>query len=222
MPRLALLLCLLLCAHATSAEPSNDEANEFFEKKIRPLLVENCFECHSNKLKEPKAGLRLDGRAAMLKGTEVGPAFVPGQPEKSRMILAVSYKDADLRMPKKGKLSDAAIADLTKWIKMGAPWPGSPAVAEAPTKPGFDLAKRKAEHWAWQPVTPPPVPAVKNADWPLTPVDRFILAKLEQNSLRPAPQADLRTWLRRVHFDITGLPPTPSEIDAFLKSSITN
>src|SRR5262245_9890375 len=116
MPRLSLLLSLLLCAHATNAEPPGDEANEFFEKKIRPLLVENCFECHSNKLKEPKAGLRLDSRSAMLKGTEVGPAIVPGHTEKSRLILAVSYKDADLRMPKKGKLPDAAIADLTKWI----------------------------------------------------------------------------------------------------------
>jgi hypothetical protein len=193
-----------------------DAGVEFFESKVRPVLVENCFGCHSAKATKLKGGLRLDSRAAMLQGGDTGPAIVSGEPGKSRLIAAVGYRDVDLQMPPKGKLSDAAIADLTAWIKMGAPWPEETVANASGSAKAFDLAKRKADHWAWQPVRVTPPPAVREAAWPLSPIDRFILAKLEAANLKPAPPADRETLLRRVTFDLTGLPPTPTEQDAFL------
>jgi len=206
-----LLSCLLLATAARAAEQE-----EFFEKKVRPVLVENCFKCHSDKMKV-KGGLRLDSRAGLLKGGDNGPAIVPGSPEKSRLVEAVSYTNAELTMPPKGKLPDTVRADLAAWIKMGAPWPNATAETGPKGKDAFDLARRKREHWCWQPVRAEVPPVVKDAAWPRGPVDRFILAKLEEKGLRPAPPADRRTWLRRVTFDLDGLPPTPEEIDAFLK-----
>jgi hypothetical protein len=211
---LAVFSALLLAAAAPAAEPTAEQV-EFFEKKVRPVLAENCFKCHSDRAK-PKGGLRLDSRAGLLKGGDNGPALIPGQPEKSRIIEAVSYKNADLTMPPKGKLPDAILADLTAWVKMGAPWPSDAADTGPLTKDGIDIAKRKREHWCWQPVRPQTPPAVRDAAWPRDPVDRFILAKLEDKGLKPAAPADKRTLLRRVTFDLTGLPPTPEEIDAFL------
>jgi hypothetical protein len=211
---LAVLSALLLAATAPAAEPTAEQV-EFFEKKVRPVLVENCFRCHSDRTK-PKGGLRLDSRAGLLKGGDNGPALVPGHPEKSRMIEAVAYKNADLTMPPKGKLADPILADLAAWVKMGAPWPSAAADTGPVTKDSFDLAKRRREHWCWQPVRPQTPPAVRDAAWPRDPADRFILAKLEEKALRPAAPADKRTLLRRVTFDLTGLPPTPEEIDAFL------
>src|SRR5262249_19205153 len=220
MPRLftfALLTALPLAVRA--AEP---EGVEFFEKRVRPVLAEHCYGCHSAQAKEPKSGLRLDSRSAMLKGGARGPAIVPGDVAKSRLLHAISYTDVDLSMPPRGKLPATAIADLTAWVKMGAPWPGGDAAAALEKKPAFDLQKRKAEHWAWQPVKPTPPPAVRDVAWPLVPADRFILAKLEAAGLRPAQPADRATWLRRVYFDLIGLPPTPEEIHAFEQSAIRN
>src|SRR5262245_30313222 len=193
------------------------DGTEFFEKRVRPVLVEHCYACHSGQAKEPKSGLRLDSRTAALKGGARGPAIVAGDVAKSRLVHAISYTDVDLSMPPRGKLPAQAIADLTAWVKMGAPWPGGDGAAAIEKKPGFDLQKRKAEHWAWQPVRPPAPPAVRDAAWPLVPADRFILAKLEAAGLRPAPPADRATWLRRVYFDLIGLPPFPEELDAFLR-----
>jgi len=199
---------------ATAAEPAG--STELFEKKVRPILLEHCFKCHGDtKGKEPKGGLRLDSRAGMLKGGDNGPALVSGNPEKSRLIEAIRFQNADLQMPPRGKLADEQIADLVAWVKAGAVWPNDMAVA-GPSVSAFDLAKRKREHWAWQPVRPTMPPDVRNADWPSDPVDRFILAKLEAKGLKPAPAAEQRTWIRRVTFDLIGLPPTPAEIDAFL------
>src|SRR5262245_26465746 len=198
------------------------DGTEFFEKRVRPVLVEHCYACHSGQAKEPKSGLRLDSRTAALKGGARGPAIVAGDVSKSRLLHAISYTDVDLSMPPRGKLPAQAIADLTAWVKMGAPWPGGDAAAAVEKKPGFDLQKRKAEHWAWQPVKPTPPPAVRDAAWPLVPSDRFILAKLEAAGLRPAPPADRATWLRRVDSDPLGLPPTPEEIHAFEQSAIRN
>src|SRR5205809_49906 len=188
---------------------------EFFEKKIRPLLVENCHRCHGAD-KKPKANLRLDSRAAMLKGGDRGPALVPGEPDKSLLVKAVGYQDPDLRMPPKSRLADAQIADLTAWIKMGAPWPEADAGRGATTiVKDFNLQERR-KHWAFQPIKRTAPPEVRQRDWPLNPVDRFILAKLEANGLTPVHQADKRTLLRRVTYDLIGLPPTPAEIEAFL------
>ncbi len=224
--RLLALIALCCLAFLTARVPptlaaegaGSPEQIEFFEKKIRPLFVEACYKCHSELAKKLKGGLRVDGRELLLKGGDSGPALVPGQPEKSKLIEAVRYGNVDLRMPPRGKLSDSAIADLTAWVKMGAPWPGNQA-ATTLTKETFDLHKRRREHWAWQPVRPTPPPAVKDATWPRTPSDRFLLARLEEKGLHPAPEADRRTLLRRVTFDLIGLPPTPEEIDAFLKEA---
>jgi hypothetical protein len=187
---------------------------EFFEKKIRPVLVEHCSKCHTGQ--KVKGGLRVDSRAALLKGGDNGPALAPGDPAKSRLLVAVSYKDVDLQMPPKAKLPDTVIADLTAWVKMGAPWPAEKSAATTPANV-FDLAKRKKEHWAWQPVRSTKVPEAKNAQWSRSPIDDFILAKLEAKNLSPAAPADKRTLLRRLSFDLIGLPPTPAELEAFVK-----
>lgn len=188
---------------------------EFFEKKVRPVLVEHCYKCHSTEAKKPKGGLFVDSRAALLKGGDNGPALVPGQPDKSRLIEAIGYKNVELRMPPKGKLSDAAVADLTAWVKMSAPWPAEKGKTAA-AREEFDLGKRKQAHWAWRPIQTPPPPAVKNGGWPRSDSDRFILAKLEEKGIAPAPAAERRTLIRRVYFDLIGLPPTPQEVEIAL------
>jgi Protein of unknown function (DUF1549)/Protein of unknown function (DUF1553)/Planctomycete cytochrome C len=207
----------LLAVWSCSARASDDGA-EFFEKKIRPILVEHCYECHSAKSKKVRGGLRLDSRAALLRGGDRGTAVAPGDPDKSLLIEAIGYKNPDLQMPKKGKLSDAVVTDLTAWVKRGAPWgKDNGPIAAGPVKPAFDLQKRKHDHWAWRPIRPHEPPAVKDAAWARSPVDRFILAKLEEKSLSPAPAADKRTLLRRVYFDLIGLPPSPEQVTAFVK-----
>jgi hypothetical protein len=207
------VLILSVVAPARAAEPSA-EGVEFFEKKIRPLLTDNCFRCHSKETKQ-KAHLRLDSRTAMLKGGDSGSVLKPGDPEGSLIIKAVRYTGT-IKMPKNSKMPDEAIADLTAWVKMGAPWPGGDekdTTTNAPKE--FDL-KERSKHWAFQPLKPGEPPAVKNTAWPRNAIDRFVLAKLEAKKLTPAAPADKRTLLRRVTFDLTGLPPSPAEIDAFL------
>ena len=184
--------------------------NAFFEQKIRPIFVEHCYTCHSHDAEKIKGGLVLDSPAGVRNGGDSGPVIVPGDPERSLLINAVRYTDPDLQMPPKDeKLSAAQVADLEAWVKMGAPDP-RPEQAVAPGQ--SDAARR---HRAFQPLQQAPVPAVKNAAWAKTLVDRFVLAKLEANGLRPAPPADRRTLLRRATFDLTGLPPTAEEVAAF-------
>src|SRR6516162_9830149 len=195
-------------------------AIEFFESKIRPVLSEHCYRCHSSTAKKLKGKLLLDSREGILKGGESGPVIVAGKPEKSRLIQAIHYTDVDLSMPPNAKLPDAVISDLTKWVKMGAPWLHDKVVSKAPkNKYDLDLAKRKKEHWAWQPIQPGKIPAVKDKSWPLDPIDHFILSKLDEKGLKPAPAADRRTWIRRVTFALIGLPPTPEDVDAFVKDT---
>ncbi|HEV8291509.1 MAG TPA: DUF1549 domain-containing protein, partial [Tepidisphaeraceae bacterium] len=211
---LLILSTLLLLQSVAFAEPSPD-GTEFFEKKIRPLLVENCYKCHSAASEKLKGGFRLDSKELALKGGESGRlAIVPADPEKSLLIEAVGYNNTDLQMPPKKKLAQQQIDDLTAWIKMGAPWPADKPV-EAIKKPVFNL-KERAKHWAFQPLLNTAPPRVKSAAWCRSPIDHFVLAKLEQASLSPAPPADKRTLIRRATFDLIGLPPTPQEIDAFL------
>jgi hypothetical protein len=205
----ALALVASFCASA--AEPTPAQL-QFFENRIRPALADNCYKCHSAQAEKIKGGLLLDSRNGVLKGGDTGPAIVPGDPEKSLLIKAVRYTDPDLQMPPKGnKLPDTTIADLVAWIKMGAPDPREATVAE---KTWSDSSKT---HWAWQPLTKPAVPAVKDPTWGKTPIDNFILARLEAKDLKPNPPADKRTLIRRATFDLTGLPPTAEEVDAFLK-----
>ena len=217
---LALLpICLGLRARAADAPAApTPEALEFFEKKIRPLLVEHCYECHSaTATKKLGAGLRLDSRAALLKGGESGPALVPGKPDESLLIRAVRYADKEFQMPPKYQLRAAQIADLAAWVKMGAPDPRTAPLADAalPKAKTIDLAAGR-QFWAFQPIQNPPPPKVRDPQWPKNAVDHFILADLEAKGLTPAPPADKRTLIRRATFDLLGLPPTPAEVQAFL------
>jgi hypothetical protein len=188
---------------------------EFFEKKVRPLLDRHCQQCHG--ADKRKGGLRLDSRDGVLKGGDSGPALVPGDPEKSRLVLAVRYGNETLRMPPKARLADDEIAVLTAWVKLGAPWPESTAIVR-PAAPAstFKITEKDRAFWAFRPVQQPLVPAVRNPAWARSAIDRFILAELEKKGLHPAAPADKRTLRRRVKFDLIGLPPTPKEIDDFL------
>jgi mono/diheme cytochrome c family protein len=189
---------------------------EFFENRIRPVLVDNCYKCHSATGGKVKGGLLLDTKEGLLKGGDTGPAIVPGEPEKSLLIKAVRYMDKDLQMPPKDKrLADSQIADLVSWVKMGAPDPRV-APEKAAQKPAYDFAAARKQ-WAFHQPQDPAVPVVKNKRWVKSPIDNFILAKLEEKNLAPAPPADKRTLIRRATFDLTGLPPTPEEVANFLK-----
>jgi Protein of unknown function (DUF1553)/Protein of unknown function (DUF1549)/Planctomycete cytochrome C len=196
---IAIVLPLALAGPSFAADPGND----FFEKKVRPVLVAHCLKCHSADPRKRKGGLALDSRAAMLKGGATGPAIVPGKPEDSLLIKAVRH-DGELQMPPKSKLPAAVIADLEKWISLGAP---APAGAEAAGGPNC---------WAYQPPRRQPVPAVKDGNWPCNDIDRFLLVQQEAKGLRPVPDADRVTLLRRAYFDLIGLPPAPEEVDAFV------
>jgi hypothetical protein len=189
-------------------------AAEFFEKKVRPLLVQHCFRCHGDG--KTKGGLSLMTRADLLEGGDTGPAAVPGKPEKSLLIQAVRYKDKP-QMPPKGKLPDRDIAVLTRWVKMGLPWPAAQATKPAPKGGKFHITEEQRKFWSFQPVRRVKPPAVKDTSWARTALDRFLLAKLETKGLRPARPADRRTLIRRATFDLTGLPPTPAEVEAFVR-----
>ncbi len=217
--RLAAPFALLLLAGAASGEPTPTDAAkvEFFEKKVRPIFADHCYHCHSADTK-PAGNLRVDDRRGLLTGGNTGPAIVPGDPGKSLLLKRVA-PDAKKRMPIEGEhLTDEQIATLTQWIKDGAAWPA----VRVPTslgKPKPEYEKLKKEHWAWQPLTTPKPPAVKDTAWAKDDIDRFILAKLEEKSLKPVSDVDKVTLIRRVTFDLTGLPPTPAEVDAFLKDA---
>ncbi|MGV3720018.1 MAG: DUF1549 domain-containing protein, partial [Actinomycetota bacterium] len=191
------------------------KAAAFFEAKIRPLLAQQCQGCHGEKAQ--KGGLRVDNAAAFFKGGETGPMVVPGHPEKSSLIEVIGYAK-DLKMPPQGKLKPQQIADLTQWVSMGAPWPGydATAVVEGPAKPGQLFTEEQKKFWAYQPVRDPAPPVVRNKAWVKSPIDAFILQKLEAKGLKPAAVTDRRTLIRRVTYDLTGLPPTPEEVRAFL------
>ena len=217
---IALLALIALPLLLRAEEPRPTPAQlEFFEKKIRPVLAGKCYECHSRESKV-KGGLQVDTRTALLSGGDSGPALVLGQPEKSLLIKAISGKDKDLAMPPKGeKLTSAQVADFEAWIKMGAPDPRI-ATDKPVAKVLYDPEKVKS-HWAYQPVTKPVVPAVKDK-WVQTPLDAFVFAKLKENGLIPSPAVDKRTLIRRATYDLTGLPPTVDEVDEFLRDTSSN
>jgi cytochrome c553 len=210
--RIAIVLAFLLLTAGTSRaeEPVNAE---FFETKVRPILVTHCVNCHGKD--KQKGELRLDSKAGFLKGGESGPLLVPGEPAKSRLVKAINYDD-EPKMPKKGKLSASDIATLTAWVKGGAPWPDDNSTGTTTDK--FDPHIRAKAQWSFQPIRRPAVPDVANHKAQIAnPIDAFLLKKLSDNGLTFSPPADKRTLLRRVYFDLTGLPPTPEEIAAFLK-----
>ncbi len=195
-----------------------DDDTAFFEAKVLPVLQKRCFECHSHENKI-KGGLALDARSGWEQGGDSGPAIIPGNVEKSLLIRAVRYGDADYEMPPKGKLPAEEIALLEAWVKQGA---ADPRVTQASkNRKGIDLDEGR-KFWAFQPVSDPAPPTVTDSSWPLDPVDRFILAKQDQASVRPTDDADRYTWLRRASLDLTGLPPTPGEISDFVKDNAPN
>jgi hypothetical protein len=201
-------------------EPSR-EGLEFFEKKIRPALAENCYACHSEKSKKLQGGLLLDSIEAMLKGGASGqPAVVPGDVEKSLLIKAIRHTDAKLQMPMGGKLPDQTIKDFEAWVKMGAPAPRDSTTA-ASNQPAYNFGEAK-KFWSFQPIKDHKPPKVKNEAWIKSPIDRFILARLEEKGLKPVADAGKRALIRRATFDLTGLPPTPEEVEEFLKDRTPN
>jgi hypothetical protein len=209
VPRSLLIATVLavLAGPARAAEPSPEQV-EFFETKVRPLLADHCYQCHG--AKKQMAGLRLDTADGFRKGTDEGPVVVPGDPAKSPMVRAVR-REGDHPMPPKQPLPAEAVAALTEWVKAGAPYPAARA---RPTQAEPTAAK---SHWAFRPVSDPPVPKLRTHDSGLSnPIDAFIRAKLDANGLKPSPPADKRTLIRRAYFDLIGLPPTFAEVEAFV------
>ncbi|MDG2134226.1 MAG: PSD1 and planctomycete cytochrome C domain-containing protein [Phycisphaerales bacterium] len=191
---------------------------DFFEAKIRPLLLGRCLNCHSDQGSRVRAGLRLDTHTQLLVGGDTGPAIVPGDPDASLLIQAVRYDDPGLEMPPRGRLTNDEIALLEEWVLRGAPMPSAPVLDVDPgnehrwTEDDIEAGR---DHWAYRPVERPALPEVSDPHWPLNEVDRFVLADLDRRGLAPVGPATATTWLRRVTFDLIGLPPSPEEIEAF-------
>jgi hypothetical protein len=192
------------------AQTVDSNSIELFEKRIRPLLAERCYACHGPKLQW--GGLRVDSLAGLLKGGSRGPALVPGKPEESLLIQALSYEQPELKMPPTGRLPDQDLAALSDWIRRGAAVP----VVEAEARAGIDIEEGR-KHWAYGLPRKVPPPFIKDTTWPRTYIDRFILAKLEENAIKPVAGADRPTLLRRAYFDLIGLPPAPDKIDSFVR-----
>ena len=206
-------VCVPALADSASPQTLTAEQSAFFETKVRAVLATNCYKCHSVEQGKAKGGLTLDSRDGWAKGGDTGPAITPGDPEKSLLIKAVTGADPDLQMPPKGeKLTAAQIADLSTWIKMGAP---DPRIVTTTGAKLSGLTDKARAHWSYQPIKPPAVPAVTNKAWVATPVDAFILAKLEANKMVPNRPAPREVLLRRATYDLIGLPPTPEELKAF-------
>jgi len=186
---------------------------EFFERHVRPVFVEHCQKCHG--ANQQKGGLRLDSRSSLLQGGDTGPAVAVEKPAESELLKAIGYDPDGYQMPPSGKLPAETIARLTEWVRMGAPWPEEKAADKLGPTPAEEFAKRSS-YWSFQPLKRVAPPAVRDVSWPRTPIDRFVLSRLEQADLKPAPEIDRRTWLRRATFYATGLPPSPEEIHAFL------
>jgi hypothetical protein len=220
------ILCAGLLTWSASAFAASaaltPESLEFFENKIRPVLAAECYECHN--AKKAKGGLRLDYRAGWQKGGDTGDAIVPGDPKRSLLIESIKHTDPDLKMPDKApKLDEVVIADFEKWVAMGAPDPRDEPPTEQASKPTWaDLLATRRTWWSLQPVKKPTPPAVKNTAWAENPVDSFLLAKMEAKDLVPAAPADPRTFIRRLTFTLTGLPPTPQEVEMFVAAMIND
>ncbi len=213
---LASTLAMLMVFVGQNSRAEDSKSLEFFEKNIRPALIENCIKCHSEADKKTKGGLAMDSKEGFLKGGETGPAIVLGKPDESLLIKAITYNH-ELKMPPKGKLPDEVIANLTQWVKMGAPDP----------RTRLNIAKEikkelKGQNWwSFAPMVATKIPTLKN-DLARNPIDNFILARLEKENLLPSAEASKLTLIRRLYFDLTGLPPSPQEIKDFLADSNLN
>ncbi len=214
-PFLLILLSFAALAQTPAADKITPQGAEFFELKIRPVLAKSCYPCHSSTAKATMGGLSLETRDSVLKGGTSGPALMPGDPSKSALVKAVRYEGR--KMPPSAQLPESVIADFEKWVAMGAPDPRVPVASN--WKPaGVDIEKGR-KYWAFQAPQKPAIPAVMNAKWSSQPIDRLLLARMEQQHVTPVADADRATWLRRVTFDLSGLPPAPEELDAYLKDA---
>jgi Protein of unknown function (DUF1553)/Protein of unknown function (DUF1549)/Planctomycete cytochrome C len=211
---LTLLVMIANVATAADEQAATAAQLEFFETAVRPLLARRCYSCHSVNAKKLQANLRVDSRGALLHGGDSGEAIVPGDVDGSLLIEAVRYDSYE--MPPKGKLPPQEIQTLEQWVAMGAPWPTEDTPTANAIQPDFDLRKRVTEHWVWQPVRTPSIPDVINTKWPRNDLDRFVLARLDAADLQPATDTDRSALLRRLCFDLTGLPPTTQQSANFL------
>jgi len=210
---------------ANAQEPAEEsftqEQLDFFENRIRPILVEHCYECHSEDSKSIQAKLRLDGREFAIQGGDSGAALVPSKPHESLLIAAVSWKG--IEMPPDRKLKDEQITDLVRWVEMGVPWPGDLSAGNSNNKSSeYDWSKWRSEHWAFQPISTPEPPSLDDTSWCKSPIDYFVLSELVANGLQPSPSADPRTLIRRIRFDLVGLPPSIDEVRAFEEAYLSN
>lgn len=207
-----ILFCSLLTISSASAADLSPEVMTFFEKEVRPLLSEHCWSCHGKQ--EQKGALRLDTRGHTLLGGESGTSIVPGKPDESLLIEAVRYESYE--MPPSGKLKEKQIKILEKWVALGAPWPGADDSVPVRKEHGPAFTDEDRTWWAIQPLQQVTVPEIENSDWGRNEVDRFILARLKEQGLAPSPEADRKALIRRVYFDLHGLPPTPEEVQEFV------
>jgi Protein of unknown function (DUF1553)/Protein of unknown function (DUF1549)/Planctomycete cytochrome C len=216
--RFLIRFALMAAPLNVTAQPQ--DTREFFEKRIRPVLAAQCFSCHTQ---SKMGGLQMDSLQGLLKGGKSGPAILPGKPEDSLLIRAITHVDPNLKMPLGSKLKEQEISDLTSWVKMGAPWPESAKMSQLTKTVGeFIVLPEQRAFWSFQPIRKPALPEVKEKDWVKTPIDRFVLAQLEARGMKPAGAAAKRTLIRRASFDLTGLPPTPEQVEAFLNDSSPN
>ena len=206
---------------ASAAEKITPQQVEFFESKVRPVLADNCYRCHGEKKKA--GGLRVDSLAAILQGGDSGPSLVPGDPDKSKLVQAIRYTHDDMKMPPSGKMKSEAIDAIIEWVKMGAPWPDAhKEAAPVAENKAWEITPQQKQWWSLQPIKKAASPKVKNSKWVKSPIDAFILQRLEASGLKPAAPADRRTLIRRAYFDLIGLPPTPEEVDAFVGDKAPN
>jgi mono/diheme cytochrome c family protein len=197
-----------------SAGEASSADTDFFETRIRPLLAENCFNCHSAETNS-KGGLRVDDLKGLLQGGQSGPALVPGKPEESLLITAVSHENEELKMPPGKRLSPEELADLRMWVSQGAPWPAV-RLPEGFGELDSDQEEHKAKHWAWQPLVASPPPPIHQEEWAFDDVDRYLLARWEEKGWSPVGDVEASRLIRRLYFDLTGLPPTPSQLKEFV------
>jgi len=213
---LFVIALLITVNSAFSQDADFSEADiSFFENEVRPLLAKHCYECHSSESKELKGGLRLDSRQLALKGGDTGPAITPGKPDQSLFISAIQYGDL-YQMPPKTRLPEKTTEVFVEWVRRGAPWPAG-ETPKAHALADFDLKKRIADHWVWTLPEASREPRVRAKTWPQQPLDYFLLKHLEKNNLKPSSPADRETLIRRIYFDVLGLPPTPDVVSEFVK-----
>ena len=230
---ITMLVCSLVIWHATQlqADDPSAEAIDFFESKIRPLLLHRCVECHGDF--EPEGEFSLTSMNGLLRGGKLGPAVVPGKPKESLLISAINH-DEFLKMPPKEKLPTSELVLLSKWVSMGAPWPAThskastsehlPVEAASPENKveQVEFTAEQKSFWAYQPFGRPKPPTVDDADWSRSPIDAFVLEKLQAKGLAPAKPASKRDLIRRATYDLIGLPPTEDEIESFLADASPN